>query len=189
MKNLALGPTAPDEMVRAVNETIHAELTAAGLTPLGILRSDGEVPAEWVAEVDTPHGPLRFERGWRYWVVRGKVPLKMAEHLYPNTTGIRAGGHGCNVPPAEEVRHYSTDGREYVTVDELQDFKNDRGRARWDRCAHEHVVVFSVPLGRAFVTSYHIDTQEGLNAFVAEMNAFYAMRRRSPLANLPYKPV
>lgn len=175
MKNLALNEGASEEAVQAANETIHAELTAAGLTPLSIQRSTGEVPAEWLAEVDTPNGPLRFERGWRYWIVSGKVPLQLAEHLYPNKTGIRAGGHGSNVPPADEVKHYTSDGREYITVDQFHEFAPSAVLRRlWDSSASKYVVVFTVPPGCAFVTSYHIDTQEGLNTFVSEMNAYYA---------------
>lgn len=175
MKNLALGSEASEDLVRALNETIRAELIAAGLEPLSVQRAEGEVPYEWVAELDTPCRALRFERSWRYWWVRGKVPMALAEKLYPNKLGIRAAGHGCNVAPSTEAEHFAPDGREYVTVVDLRGFAcSDTFRRLWDRNARDRIVVFEMPPDSAYVTSYHIDTQEGLNTFVAQAKAYYA---------------
>jgi hypothetical protein len=80
----------------------------------------GEVPAKLQGEL----GPYTFERAWYYWIVRGDVPLAVAQELYQHPVGkadVRVVGH-CGCPPPEEwstetssgpvITHYHIDTQE-----------------------------------------------------------------------------
>jgi len=164
MRNLAGHPDA----------TMHAreELILAGIEVVSVVLQ-GEVQAA----VEGRLGPYTFRRAWYYWVMRGAVPLELAERMYQDPTGRRdvpvAGHCGCP-PPAEWVTYLTEDGEKV--------FQGETGRRRatsgilervTDRWG-EHLVAptpASVPGVRPFVTSYHIDSQEGLNLFVRMVSA------------------
>lgn len=91
-------------------------------------RSKSEVPYHVIGNLGD--GKFIFKRAWYYWMVRGNVPLKIANKLYENPIGardVRVAGH-CGCPPPK----------------------------KWTQRIN----------GKRCVTSYHIDSQEGLNLFV-----------------------
>lgn len=116
-----------------VNETVRAELTAAGIEIEEhdfLIRMCGEVPTKIIGSL----AGWSFRRAWRYWVAEGPgVPPEEAEQFH-RIWGqqVRVAGHaGCPSP-----------------------------------LAYYH--------GFA-VGSYHIDTQEGLNAFADLLRSIYAI--------------
>ena len=78
-------------------------------------------------------------RAWYYWVIKGDVPLEVAEILYSTPLGkkdVRVAGH-CGCPPPKEWAFPKSK-------------RSDSGKIQAPR----------------FVDTYHIDSQEGLNFFV-----------------------
>lgn len=82
---------------------ITLELFLAGIPSLKVPVSGGEVKT-------TIKGKMKgfsFSRAWSYWVVSGKVPLKLAEKMYADEEGkknVRVDGN-CTCPPPKDGRH------------------------------------------------------------------------------------
>ena len=95
MENLA-GRKDCDEYIRRELERCRIDIVEVELT-----RS--EVPYTLEGRL----GDFEFRRAWYYWVVRGSVPLEVAQEIYADPVGhtdIRvAGNAGC--PPPEEWAH------------------------------------------------------------------------------------
>jgi len=153
MKNLA-GNTGCDPILRQ-------ELQTAGIE---IVEHDSPLPREVPASVTgqlTRKGEVgfTFTRAWYYWVVSGDVPLKVAKKMYQDPVGkkdIRVAGH-CGCPPPEQWAFPKVDVLRKrnllsVTFGELAEMCN-RGEIKAPR----------------FVSTYHIDSQKGLNLFVRTM--------------------
>lgn len=129
--NLARSRDATDEAKRLVDETVHAELTAAGIKAEGpheFLRDNREVPAAYMGSLCL----WGFRRAWYYWVATGPgVPADRAEEFHKTWgTQCRVDGH-CGCPSPLESKHG-----------------------------------FAIGM-------YHIDTQEGLNAFAELLKSIY----------------
>lgn len=150
------------------DKQIELELKRCGIEVVYLLAPmRREVPASTVGKL----GPFNFERAWYYWVVKGFVPLKVALELYKDPVGrtdVRVAGHcGCPPPDKPWLIWRLPDGRrviptaEEATIDKL--IKEGLPADIKDTC------VFSdnPPLldARAFVESYHIDTEIGLRLF------------------------
>jgi hypothetical protein len=111
-------------------------------------------------------GEFRFTRGWRYWVVRGPVPLGVAVTLYADPVGktdIRVGGD-CGCPaPSEYATWLTEEGKEVIPTDTEELYR------RHPATVDFATIVFSddpTSLGaQLFITSYHIDTEVGLRIF------------------------
>ena len=88
MKNLAGHPDADVHCI--------AELSLADVPHV---LGDAALKNEVSTRVTGKLGPLTFERGWRYWMVRGPVPLDIAKALYDDPVcarDVRVAGHcGC----------------------------------------------------------------------------------------------
>lgn len=159
MKNLAGNPEA--------DHHIERELFAAGIEVVRHPeRLRGEVPRTLTGKL----GPFTFDRAWYYWMVHGPVPLPVAEELYAHPYGqtdVRVAGHcGCP-PPAEWVDWLDADGKELAPLSERP---ADEERARQCEKNLNLRFVESVEAeGKPFVTSYHIDTPEGLRLFVGTL--------------------
>lgn len=101
---------------------IREELTRAGIdiVEVPLDRANGEVP--YTLEGRLPG--YRFRRFWYYWVVDGRTPLDLAEHLYAHPEGratVRVAGHcGCP-PPAEWVKRDPDTGEQYVSNYHIDD--------------------------------------------------------------------
>ncbi len=152
MKNLA-GNTSCDLV-------ILEELRQAGIEIVSHPKPlRNEVPASITGKL----GSFTFTRAWYYWMVKGDVPLGVARKMYKNPIGqrdVRVAGHcGCPPPeewafPKDEVLHkiLAKKGIKSVNYGELAEMCN-RGEIK----------------ARRFVSSYHIDSQEGLDLFVATL--------------------
>ncbi len=126
-----------------------------------------EVPASIVGKL----GSLNFERAWRYWAVNGLVPLKVALELYKDPVGrtdVRVAGHcGCPPPDKPWLTWRLPDGHRVFPV--AEEAKIDKLIREGLPADIKDLCVFSdnPPLleARAFVESYHIDTEIGLRLF------------------------
>jgi len=139
------------------DKQIKEELNQAGIPIIGLLgRMNSEVPARVIGVFNG----FTFQRAWYYWVVEGYMPLEYAKQLYDNYhhLDIRVAGNCGNVKPEEwsECKgykklceyHVNRYLNKEINMDELEKIGE---KIRLD--------------GDQFVTSYHIDTQEGLNIF------------------------
>lgn len=123
-------------------------------------------------------GSFWFERAWSYWIVRGKVPLEMAKELYKNEIGkkdVRVAGY-CGCPPPEKwVTWFDDDGRELIGIKSMREIEKFRKRNNLSQLEEN---LHAVPkrdfpkFGKPYVTSYHIDSQEGLNLFIKTLKQF-----------------
>lgn len=150
------------------------ELTKAGIEGK-ILRmpQDGEVRTR----VEGHIGNITLRRAWYYWVARGKVPLAIAERLYANPIGrrdVRVNGHcGCPAPgkPGGDVEWHDADGEVFVDPDGSREAAFGAFIARYAFLTTKDKPRFvkSTEGLRAYVTCYHIDSQEGLDLFARTM--------------------
>lgn len=157
MKNLAGHPEADDHCI--------AELDAAGIDKVIVARY-GEPRTIIAGRL----GGIEFRRAWYYWVAEGRVPLDVARRLYEDPVGrrdVRVAGH-CGCPPPERPWIEWFDGDEYVIVDPdgIEEAAYDRFAARkaLDADSKPRFVKSTEGL-QGYVTSYHIDSAEGLKLF------------------------
>lgn len=162
---------------------VALELHEAGLEIRVDPEQQGEVPT-----VLYGHLPgFTFTRAWYYWIAKGEVPLETARRLYDHPVGrkrVRVAGHcGCPAPEDPWVTHIAEDGRHVkVLGDHDREAFEKYERGELSELMAEHVerirecnIFVDTPeerdalAVRAFVDSYHIDTQEGLNLFVEEV--------------------
>ena len=134
-----------------------------------------------VADDDTV---FTFTRAWRYWVVKGVMPLSLAKDIYKHKYGreaCRAGGDCTSPPPEEQVTYIHTpDGRKVAILDASirENFRKlDHGEIKSEFFAEvltkvrkEVLYVDSVEERNklstfAYVDTYHIDTLAGLKLF------------------------
>lgn len=155
MKNLA--------GCKECDDVIEMELKKAKIPIVTVSKSNSEVPYTLIGILVTNHHEVigfTFKRAWTYWIVKGKVPLKIAEELYDNPIGkvdIRVAGH-CGCPPPKEWAF----PEENVFLDYLKENKIVDGITNGElaKLCNNGIIK-----GDRFVTTYHIDSQEGLNLF------------------------
>ncbi len=121
---------------------IRSELNRASI-PIIKCDNDGEVPSTIGGRLDD----FVFVRGWRYWRVKGLMPYAMACYIHRRRGGeVRTAGYAGGVHPGKHgARWFTDDGVEI-----------------WPAADSPWLS------GRRFVTSYHVDTIEGLR-FLAKM--------------------
>lgn len=168
MINLAChNPTV--EKVGQTNETILEELTKAGITPVSSPKvRESEVATNYTGK----YKDFTFTRAWYYWVVEGPVPFTTAQKMYENPNGrkdVRASGH-CGCPPPVDMLTRIDNKTGKIVVDNEE----------WEKGKHifrnmpdslkswitEYIPEKDSEGFSEFVTSYHIDSQEGLNMFM-----------------------
>ncbi len=152
---------------------IQQELQTAEITIMDAMVSEAshsEVPFSIAGQL----GPFRFLRWWRYWVVRGPMPLAIAGLLYADPKGrwdIRVNGNaGRPAPSVDQAVLCLRDGRHVLDTSLRED---DAWQIYYERILTvaelAQMPVFSdEPLAKdamQCVILYHIDTQEGLNLF------------------------
>lgn len=163
---------------RECDPIIRRELTKAGVDIV-------ELPAPMNSEVSASVIGLlpgfRFHRAWYYWVVQGQVPLDVARKLYEDPNGkedVRVAGHAGCPPPEEWAEHYDENGmrlvlqeqeKSFIELYELGDSDYSKGIAQEVRKTVRFVKDPAEEAARSIITSYHIDTQEGLNFFVSTL--------------------
>lgn len=162
MKNLAGNKTC--------NKQIRKELEEAGV-PIVSDRDclKHEVPASIAGAL----GEFNFTRAWYYWVVSGDVPLRVAEDLYRGPIGkrdIRVVGH-CGCPPPSEwafpKKEVLYELGVYKHPSEEHPFGESPNYGDLAKMCNSGQIV-----APRFVSSYHIDSQEGLNKFVKTIKAY-----------------
>lgn len=163
------------------DEQIREELYLAGIEPVEVERSTGEVRYSYIGKV----GNWTFTRLWYYWSARVEktedglllekaMELNNMKHPLKDMTMesiIRAGGHGGGISPDDYVSNP-------VYNDELTEKLVALG---YEKKYHEHLKEYYVNINRGeistlnkegklnvpfYVDSYHIDNQIGLNVFV-----------------------
>lgn len=161
MQNLA-GNTNCDALIRRELERSRIEVRELPA------RNQAEVPSSLIGKL----GNFEFRRAWHYWVVTGPMPIGIAEDMFADPVGktdIRVVGH-CGCPPPEEPWNtwLTVDGCQVITVAQ---------EAEWCRFVEKGIIsasqkekyIFSddpVSVGaRAYIMSYHIDTEVGLRLF------------------------
>ncbi len=159
---------------------ILEELAQAGLTAIVVPKD--EVHSEVPYTLEGRMWGFEFRRAWYYWVVIGRVPIEAAREMYDDPVGrksVRAGGN-CTCPEPETQA-------EWFDFEDQRMYPDPTGEqeAKWREFVETHPACredpgyfvpdpSAVTGAHAFVTCYHIDTQEGLNLFVQTMRKWYA---------------
>lgn len=172
MRNLAGDPMC--------DASIADELADVGVT---VVESDtptrGEVGARLTgritqAETGFP-GDLVFRRAWRYWIVDGLVPLRIARILYAGPTGqkyVRVAGHCACPPPDAWAVHFHETGKKLITSKSAgyPRPENPIGIMKhvFDTIDQDYLIVDdpAASAHASYVDTYHIDTMNGLRLFV-----------------------
>lgn len=176
MKNLAGHPEA--------DAFVKVELITAGIPYVTHQEHipQREVPTHYSGAL----GPYQFHRLWYYWSVRGPVPLAMAKEMYAHSDGVtdvRVAGH-CGCPPPEKwVNRLDKSNRKIVLMQGGNKESVEKYHAGefedspyvtevMEQFIAENVFVDTVEEAdeaakHSYIDTYHIDTQEGLNLFVA----------------------
>lgn len=156
-RNLA-GRTYADTVIRS-------ELNRASI-PIVECDNDGEVPSTIGGRLDD----FAFVRGWRYWRVKGLMPYAMACYIHRRRGDeVRTAGYAGGVHPGKYgARWFTADGVEIWPAD--QEAGHLDFVVRHPTWEFEPAVFTDSPWlsGRRFVTSYHVDTVDGLR-FLAKM--------------------
>lgn len=153
---------------------IIGELSIAGIPFIRVPIGNTEVPYTCVGRL----GPYEFRRAWYYWVVKGPVPLVVAEEMYKNPIGakdVRVAGH-CGCPPPIEWADWITpEGKVVISIKEYQGFKKYIDSGVLDESSIDPYEFSDDPESmnaKLFVTNYHIDSQEGLNLFTSTIKKY-----------------
>jgi hypothetical protein len=185
--------------VKDCDDTILAELCLAGVP---VVWSAEPINREVAFRASGRMGLFLFERAWRYWVVRGPMPLSAAHELYKNPLGratVRVAGH-CGCPPPEKpwIEFIDADGIELIARAQLEDEEKRFGSPsplmiESRKCGlnelRYRIVENPAAEGLAIIPSYHIDSQEGLNLFVATIRKYkLALHTRCSCGRSPGEP-
>ena len=172
MQNLACSEPSPARIAE-INRTVISELTRAGVVPRPNLPEDrGEVKAEFMGI----YRGFSFRRQWYYWAVSGYVPIAIAEKMFANPIGvkdIRADGD-CSCPDPRSIfkTFDSISGQELVSDEEWEDAMRLFSNYPSMKSKYETSYVTASQAGTRLwrgITSYHIDSQEGLVLFMDKM--------------------
>lgn len=130
-----------------------------------------------------PHySKFEFDHTGRgYWVVKGLVPLDVAQILYADPVGktdIRVDGHcGCPAPEPPWTTLRMPDGTELLTLDDKEQLEATKHLN--PDFYEDYMKQFSFsddPEVRAkakcYVEMYHIDTEIGLRVFIDHLRWF-----------------
>ena len=147
---------------------ILAELAAAGVDCVYHAREQYQgVRAKVTGELHC--GRFTFTRRRYYWIVKGEIPLELAERIYaesPADFQIRAGGQGVSRVPELASNCFDIKAKAFYT---LATHEVDK-----DSAFHSlFVKQLDNPQDSATVNEYHIDTAEGLKYFVDTIKEKY----------------
>lgn len=116
--------------------------------------------------------------GRNYWIVRGRVPIDVANIIYidPASNHIRVVGHiSCVAPQAPWINWFMPDGTELGTVEEKEYLEKYNMSSSYK----EHMSRFTFTddpelrkMAKGFITLYHIDSEVGLRVFVDYLRWF-----------------
>ena len=155
------------------DDTIKLELREAGI-PICKFFGQHKQEVPW-----TYQGKLfgwEFTRLWYYWAADGRLPLPIARYLYEQDSDkvIRVNGH-CGAPAPEDPWLDNHDANGYgLFHTEAEPPQESIVHQIW-RDIQLRGSYVDKPMAVApysYVTSYHIDTQEGLNFFAATIKRY-----------------
>lgn len=166
MRNLASNPEA--------DVWCEKELRDAGIDVVLLPEpQQDEVPARVTGKI----GDVTLTRGWYYWRAHGKVPADVARRLYDHLIGrrdVRVNGHcGCPAPgePGGRFEWFDASGRGVVIdPDGSEEEAFDRFIAR-GILEEKPLFAKSTEGLTGYITSYHIDSADGLALFAREVKA------------------
>lgn len=137
--------------VRDCDKTVKSELEVAGAHPVKVDRMNSEVPTSYIGVLNG----FKFMRAWYYWVVTGDMPLNDAIKIY-ETFGkeleVRTEGMAGNDDPRKWAKNKNYDKEikpyldQHLPIEELTKVS--------ERISKQ---------GEQVISTYHVDTQEGLN--------------------------
>lgn len=168
MRNLAGNPEA--------DVWCEKELRDAGIDVVMLSApQDDEVKTRVTGKI----GDVTLTRGWYYWRARGKVPADVARRLYSHLIGrkdVRVNGHcGCPAPgePGGRFEWFNADGRKVaIDPDGSQEASYAHYVAKGVLAASDAPLFAKSTDGlTGYITSYHIDSAEGLELFAREVKA------------------
>lgn len=148
---------------------ILQELSEAGITAVPAEPHRREVPSSFEGRL----GRITFTRAWYYWVADGPVPIAIAREMYNNSVGkkdVRAGGHcGCP-PPDSQAEWIDPDGMPLISKKMIEEWREKYSEELFSIITRQEGESFRAvedpsEKGILAVTTYHIDSQEGLNLF------------------------
>lgn len=121
-------------------------------------------------------GDFRLSRGKYYWIVVGKIPIKLAIKLYQSHIGhrdIRVNGDCGSTPPDEKQQTWFTPGgKEILSKEQERETYKEIGsspvlKKLWEDNKHRYIFSDNKEsLGNGYITMYHIDSELGLYIFV-----------------------
>jgi len=158
MKNLA--------GVIECDRTIMEELRRSMIPSVPYDGKLGEVPSRLRGIL----GPFVFWRAWYYWVVKGPMPLAIAQELYEDPVGradVRVNGFaGGIVPDAKAAKWFMDDGTQVAATKDQSEYEKFRDRypnIDWERYVwhDDPALIGAMP----YIASYHIDSEVGLRLF------------------------
>jgi len=149
-------------------EIVERELNRARIDVVHWEKSKGEVSCSITGKL----GNFTFERACSEWIVKGRVPLAVAQELYADPVGktdVRVRGQ-YDSPPKAWVEWIAKDGREVFPEKEEKKFKGfiKKGILRLSESEKNKYIFSDDPKSvgaEAFITVYHIDTEVGLRLF------------------------
>jgi len=143
---------------------IEQELRRCGIEAVRVERTNTKVPYTIMGKF----GDFVFIRGWSYWVVKGNMPLAIAQELYADEVGktdVRVVGN-CGCPPPEGVWVTYIDENGVKLFPSSKKPVNDPNLvAAVERSGEYRFVDDPATSGQAVIDSYHIDTEVGLRFF------------------------
>ena len=143
---------------RECDSIIKTELTQSKISIVNVWRMNSEVPASIIGVLNG----FKFMRAWSYWIMTGYMPLKQAEIIYEYTRnlGVRAFGDAGNINPKYSNQLISKEYEKKVDT-----ILNAYGTEYLINHAKElEEELLNTDKSKLYVKTYHIDTQEGLNA-------------------------
>lgn len=170
MVNLA-GNVENELARKKADHVVVYELTAARCTVVEHAAPlKGEVPTRFSGTL----GPFILTRAWRYWFVKGPMPIALARRIYadPVAPEIRVAGH-CGAPPPDEwAEHYAVDGRKILKTSDRSSCEPYRDAPGLLGDVSRKILVGSVfsdnPAADAavsVVSAYHVDSALALRVW------------------------
>lgn len=143
------------------NLKVKEELEAAGIPVISLRnRLNGEVQTNYMGVLNG----FVFERAWKYWIVTGNMPLDKAITLYNKhkELEIRVEGHAANPHPKDWARDpiYDKDLAEIIEKVGYTEYLKNKKKLIPDQNSEKY------RNNPKYIQMYHIDTEEGLAAFV-----------------------
>lgn len=136
---------------------ILRELEKAGIKESFYGRTNNEVPYSYIGRLNG----FVFKRAWNYWIVEGAMPLKTAEYLYKNYSGlgIRVAGDASNVEPIKYAEPLGFFKKVNVLMNKYKKHEITMEQVEME------IQRIKDNSKRLYVMSYHIDTIDGLKVF------------------------